>query len=57
MQKFGCKAHVVVKAYSLYPECVISEKEREELSEWKLRFLQEDKIKMIRKGIEAKRSV
>ena len=57
MWKFGCIAHVVVKIFSLYPELAISEGEREGLSKWKLRHLQKKKLKMIKKEIEAKRSV
>ena len=56
MQKFGCKAHVAVKAFSLCPGCVISEGEREGLSKWKLRCLQEEKM-TIKKETEMKRSV
>ena len=31
-RKFGCKAHVVVKVFSLYPEFAVSEEERKRLS-------------------------
>lgn len=41
----------------LYPEFAISQEEREGLSKWKLRRLQEEKIRMIKKEIEAKQSV
>ena len=39
---------------TVYPEFAISQGERESLSKWKLRCLQEEKIK---KEIEAKRTV
>ena len=56
-RKIGCNAHVEVKAFTLYPEFAISQGERESLSKWKLRCLQEEKIKMIKREIEAKRTV
>ena len=46
-----------VKAFTLYPKFAISQEERESLSKWKLRCLQEEKIKMIREEIEAKKQV
>jgi len=55
--KLECNAHVQVKLFTLYPEFAISQSEREGLSKWKLRCMQEEKIKMIKKEIEAKTSV
>ena len=56
-RKIGCNAHVEVKAFTLYPEFAITQGEREGLSKWKLRCLQEEKIKMIKTDLEAKQSV
>ena len=56
-RKIGCNAHVEVKAFILYPEFAITQGEREGLSKWKLRCLQEEKIKMIKTDLEAKQSV
>ena len=53
-RKIECKAHVEMKSY---PEFAISQAEREGLSKWKLMYLQEEKIKMIKENIEAKRTV
>ena len=53
-RKIGCNAHVEVKTFILYPEFAISGVELEGLSKWKLRCLQEEKIRMLRKEIEAK---
>ena len=53
-RKIECKAHVEMKSY---PEFAISQAEREGLSKWKLTCLQEEKIKMIKENIEAKRTV
>ena len=47
----------MVNTFSLYPEFAINEGEKEGLSKWKLRCLQEEKLRMIKKEIEAKRSV
>ena len=47
-RKVGCKASVEVKAFVLYPEFTIGKGEWDGLSQWKLRTLQEDRIKMIR---------
>ena len=55
--KIGCNAHVEVKTFTLYAEFAISQGERESLSKWKLRCLQEEKIKMIKTELEAKRPV
>jgi hypothetical protein len=56
-RKIGCKAHVEVKSFTLYPEFAITPAEREGLSKWKVRCLQEEKIRMIRDDIEANRVV
>jgi hypothetical protein len=46
-RKIGCEACVEVKSFILYPEFNISKNERDGLSKWKLRNLQEERIKMI----------
>ena len=46
-----------VKAFTLYPDYAISPGESEGLSKWKLRCLQEEKIKMVRQDIEATKSI
>ena len=44
-RKIGCKAHVEVKSFALYPEYAVSDAEKEGLSKWKLRCLCEEKMK------------
>ena len=56
-RKIGCQAHVNVKGFVLYPEFAISEVERENLSNWKLRCLQEERLEMLRKEIVAKKPI
>ena len=41
-RKIGCKAHVEVKAFNLYPEYAVTKRETDGLSNWKLRCLQEE---------------
>lgn len=54
-RKIGCQAHVEVKTFILFPEFSICKGERNGLSNWKLRNLQEEKIKMIREELQLKR--
>lgn len=56
-RKIGCQAHIDVKGFVLYPEFAISEVERENLSNWKLRCLQEERLEMLRKEITVKKPV
>lgn len=57
---FGCRAHVEMKAFTLYPEYSRMEKELNRLSKWKRRIVQESKIKVLRdclqKGLPVKTS-
>ena len=54
-RKIGCQAHVEVKGFVLYPEFSISEVEN--LSNWKLRCLQEEQLRMLREEIAAKKQI
>ena len=56
-RKIGCQAHVNVKGFVLYPMFVISEAERENLSNWKLRCLQEERLEKLRKQLTTNYSV
>ena len=56
-RKIGCQAHINVKGFVLYPEFAVSEAERENLSNWKLRCLQEERLEMLRKKVAAKQPV
>ena len=56
-RKMGCNAHVEVKSFILYPEFAITTAEREDLSNYKVRCLQEEKLRMLRDDIEARRTV
>ena len=56
-RKIGCQTHVNVKEFVLYPEFAISEVERENLNNWKLRCLQEERLEKLRKEVTAKHSV
>ncbi len=47
-RKVGCRAHVEVKAFTLYPDFAVSKSEKEGLSKWKLRCLQEEQIKALK---------
>ena len=53
-RKIGCKACVEV---ILYPEFNISKSERDGLTKWKLRKLQEDRIHMIREDLQLNKPI
>jgi len=54
-RKIGCQAHVEVKGYTLYPEFSISEVKN--LSNWKLRCMQEEQLGKLQKEISAKKEI
>ena len=43
-RKVECQAHVEVKSFTLYPDFAVSKDEKESLSMWRLRRLQEEQI-------------
>ncbi len=55
---YGFRVHAkLVKAFNLYPDYAVSMAEREGLSNWKIRCLQEEKIKIIREEINANKPI
>lgn len=55
-RKVGCGARVEVKTFVLYPHFKIGKGEQDGLSKWKLRNLQEDRVKMIREDLQVKKA-
>ena len=56
-RKIGCKAHVEVKSFALYPEYAVSDAEKEGLSKWKLRCLYEEKMKQLKTDLASNKIV
>ena len=48
-RKQGCKAHIHIREYILYPEYSIEDEVACRLSKWKLRQLKEEKLKLLNK--------
>ena len=51
-RKQGCKAHIQVREYILYPEYSLEEEVASKSSKWKLRLVREEKLKALKHDIE-----
>ena len=47
-RKMGCKAHIVIREYILYPEFNVPV---ENLTDWKLRMIREEKLKSLQNAV------